>query len=388
MLLLPLSSFAQYCLLGQVTDETGTSIQGAQLCLYQDGELAGLAQSNAKGEYRIGDVPRGSYQVVASCVGYSSDEDSVVIDRDANLNFILMTKSVELDSVVVMGSSSRATSKGHVFYLTKKAKECGNPFVALQEIPLLYSDPVNESVRSADGQSMLILVDGMRVNSGVSPIDPARIKSVEIIDVVSAKYMRQGVKRVVNIKLKDTSLYTYAQLSTRADYPAKSYFAMPTFEIGNSTVSLYGDASISTEHSRQENAYSLVTPGLTKHYAGETQSKGTDYDFSLMGKWRMTAKDYLPHTSRAIQAKRTAAVSLSASRTRRASCATTLPSIALIFFRQRLTISIFSQRMRSWSCMPSIRTTEPTTPTAWKRRPKGWEAQTSSNISVGTTKDH
>lgn len=192
MLLLPLSSFAQYSLLGQVTDETGTSIQGAQLCLYQDGELAGLAQSNAKGEYRIGDVPRGSYQVVASCVGYSSDEDSVVIDRDANLNFILMTKSVELDSVVVMGSSSRATSKGHVFYLTKKAKECGNPFVALQEIPLLYSDPVNESVRSADGQSMLILVDGMRVNSGVSPIDPARIKSVEIIDVVSAKYMPRG----------------------------------------------------------------------------------------------------------------------------------------------------------------------------------------------------
>lgn len=42
MLLLPLSSFAQYSLLGQVTDETGTSIQGAQLCLYQDGELAGL----------------------------------------------------------------------------------------------------------------------------------------------------------------------------------------------------------------------------------------------------------------------------------------------------------------------------------------------------------
>ncbi len=44
---------------------------------------------------------------------------------------------------------------------------------------------------------MLILVIGMRVNSGVSPIDPARIKSVEIIDVVSAIYA-PGVKRVVN----------------------------------------------------------------------------------------------------------------------------------------------------------------------------------------------
>lgn len=48
MLLLPLSSFAQYSLLGQVTDETGTSIQGAQLCLYQDGELAGLAHQMPK----------------------------------------------------------------------------------------------------------------------------------------------------------------------------------------------------------------------------------------------------------------------------------------------------------------------------------------------------
>ena len=32
MLLLSLPSFAQHCLLGQVTDESGTSIQGAQLC--------------------------------------------------------------------------------------------------------------------------------------------------------------------------------------------------------------------------------------------------------------------------------------------------------------------------------------------------------------------
>ncbi len=69
MLLLPFSSFAQYSLIGQVTDETGTSIQGAQLCLYQDGELAGLAQSNAKGEYRIGDVHEAAtrwWQVVSA----------------------------------------------------------------------------------------------------------------------------------------------------------------------------------------------------------------------------------------------------------------------------------------------------------------------------------
>jgi hypothetical protein len=187
---------------GKVTDEIGTGIYEAQIYLYLNGELEALAHTNTNGEYRTGKVPQGKYQVVVSCMGFNSKDDSVAIDQDVTLDFILETRSIMLDSVVVMGRNSRPTSKGHVFYLSKKAKESGNPFVALQEIPLLYSDPVSESVRSSDGQSMMILIDGMRVNSGISPIDPSRIKSVEIIDVVGAKYMRQGVKRIMNIKLK------------------------------------------------------------------------------------------------------------------------------------------------------------------------------------------
>lgn len=293
LLLTSVSAFSQCSVQGKIIDEKGAGIDGAQLYLYQNGELEAWTQSNAKGEYRMDKVPQGKYQVVASSIGFSPEEDSVAIDREVTLNFILVTNSIMLDSVVVKGNSSRATSRGHIFYLSKKAKECGNPFVALQEIPLLYSDPVNQSVRSADGESMVILIDGMRVNSGVSPIDPSRIKSVEIRDVVGAKYMRQGVKRILNIKLKETSIYTYTQLSARADYPAKSYFAMPEFEVGNSTFSLYGDASFSIDHSRQENSYYLATPMLTKAYSGETPSKLSDYDYSLMAKWRITGKDYL-----------------------------------------------------------------------------------------------
>ena len=209
LLLTSVSAFSQCSVQGKVIDEKGVGIDGAQLYLYQNGELEAWTQSNAKGEYHMDKVPQGKYQVVASSVGFSAKEDSVTVDQEVTLNFMLVTNSIMLDSVVVKGSNSRATSRGHIFYLSKKAKECGNPFVALQEIPLLYSDPVNQSVRSADGGSMVILIDGMRVNSGVSPIDPSRIKSVEIRDVVGAKYMRQGVKRILNIKLKETSLYTY-----------------------------------------------------------------------------------------------------------------------------------------------------------------------------------
>lgn len=291
-LLIPVSAFSQYCMQGKVTDEIGTGINEAQIYLYLNGELEALARTNTNGEYRTGKVPQGKYQVVASCMGFASKDDSVAIERDVTQDFILETRSFMLDSVVVMGRSSRLTSKGHVFYLSKKARQSGNPFVALQEIPLLYSDPITESVRSSDGQSMMILIDGMRVNSGISPIDPSRIKSVEIIDVVGAKYMRQGVKRIMNIKLKETSLYTYLQLSARADYPERSYFASPKFEIGNSSISVYGDASFSTGHNWQTSSYNLETPVLTKEYAGESKSKIKDYDYSLMAKWRISARDY------------------------------------------------------------------------------------------------
>ena len=292
-LLIPICAFSQYSLQGRVFNYQGQGIQDAQISLFQDGELAALTHTGENGQYEISKVAKGKYLIVASGVGLSSREDSIMIDQDKTQNFALKVESVVLDSVVVERKSSVATSKGHIFYLSKKAQESGNPFVALQEIPLLYCDPINETVKMADGQGSIILIDGMRVNSGVSPIHPSRIKSVEIIDVVGAKYMRQGVKHIIHIKLKDTSLYTYAKLSARADYPQKNYFVMPEFEIGNSTFSLYGDASPSTGHSKQKTNYQLTTPSLVKEYAGKSRGRTDDYDYSLMAKWRMTKKDYL-----------------------------------------------------------------------------------------------
>lgn len=43
-----------------------------------------------------------------------------------------------------------------------------------------------------DGKQLLVLVDGIKVNSGITTIDPKRIDYVEIKDVVNAKYEREG----------------------------------------------------------------------------------------------------------------------------------------------------------------------------------------------------
>ncbi|RHV92391.1 hypothetical protein DXA95_12675 [Odoribacter sp. OF09-27XD] len=39
-------------------------------------------------------------------------------------------------------------------------------------------------------------------NSGIAPIDPKEIESAEVIDVVNARYLRKGIKHIVNINLK------------------------------------------------------------------------------------------------------------------------------------------------------------------------------------------
>lgn len=294
MLLIPLSANAQFTLRGKITDEKGAPVNGAYVYLYHKGDMAALANSSSNGEYSLTKVPKGTYDMVVSFVGYKEKDKTITVDRDLTLNFILETDNVMLEKVVVEGKRIQTTSKGHVFYLSEKAKESKNPYKALQEIPLIFSDPVNETVRSVDGESMAILIDGMRVNSGISPIDPARIKSVEIVDVVGARYMRQGIKKVMNIKLKKSmDLYTYAQLQGQAYYPRQDYYFGPKFEIGNSRFSVYGSASGDFSETKTSHGYDLSSSGLSRNYSGESTGKDKDFYFSFMSKWRITEKDYL-----------------------------------------------------------------------------------------------
>ena len=44
-------------------------------------------------------------------------------------------------------------------------------------------------MQTLGGGSPLVLVDGRIINSGITTIDPKDIESVEVIDVVSARYL-------------------------------------------------------------------------------------------------------------------------------------------------------------------------------------------------------
>lgn len=145
--------------------------------------------------------------------------------------------SVELDSVVV--STKRPvvrTSRGHIYYLSKEAA-----YIALREIPELISNSTTQTVSSQDGKSLVVLIDGMRVNTGITPISPERIESVEIINVAGANYMFDGGEKILNIHTKKHfPPYLYLQESVRDDIPTYWQFFDSQFEIGNPKSSFFG----------------------------------------------------------------------------------------------------------------------------------------------------
>ena len=104
-------------------------------------------------------------------------------------------------------------------------------------------------MRMDDGNTPMILIDGNLMNSGITPINPKDIESVEVVDVVNSRYLQMGVKNIVNIKLKErTAPYTFFQAATRYDIPLRYGMGVVYFVVGIQTISLYGRASFGSTH--------------------------------------------------------------------------------------------------------------------------------------------
>lgn len=98
---------------------------------------------------------------------------------------------------------------------------------------MLNVDIINQKVTTNAGDPLLVLVDGHLQNSGISPIDPKFIENVEISEVVSARYLKMGVKKIINIRLKkNRPLYAYTDIRTRHDIPLREGFGGANFEFG------------------------------------------------------------------------------------------------------------------------------------------------------------
>ena len=290
---------AQHKFSGVVTDENNETLPGAQVMLSRGDSIYAASLTDRDGKFSIKRIETGSYDLEISFPGYTPLEEKRTIEGDQSYRFSLVPEiRVELGNVEVTGNRAdrvERTATGQIFRLSEKARNSGDPFRALREIPRLISDEANRTVQMSDGSKPLVLIDGIAVNSGITPIDPKDIESVEVVDVVSARYLRTGAKHILNIKLKKKrDPYRFFEAMDRFDFPDRKETSALYFEVGNDTYSLYGRGAFEyTWHDDREVDSWQRGDGYFKRSLYESLSDKRMGLGELLFKWKATPKDYL-----------------------------------------------------------------------------------------------
>lgn len=292
------SLFSQNVLNGfLISKKDRKPIQDGYVLLKQNGKTIQTTASDKKGAYEMQNIQNGKYVVEVVCLGYKELRDTLDIHGSTQLKLELEEMAKTLDEVTVVGDRSqivKRTANGQIFYLSSNAKKEHNPFMALQEIPAIISDPNTSTVKMANGDSPLILINGNMVNSGISPISPSDIESVEVVNAVSARYQQDGVTSIVNIKLKKHAHpYIWLEGATRHDIPANNGFGVGYFEVGNTKISLYGRAAYNyTYHDDVRNDVNRTNTGYSQNYSQSIRNNGGKWIGELLLKYQITDKDY------------------------------------------------------------------------------------------------
>lgn len=277
--------------------EDSTAIVGGYVLLIKDGQIVNSCVSSNDGRYNLSDNSNGTYILEVTCMGFKTIQDSLVLNGTCEKNYHLEEESIQLDEVTIVADRSQVVSRtanGQRFYLSAEAKKKSNPFQALQEIPLLISDANTSSIKMVNGSAPLILINGNIVNSGVNPISPSDIESVEVINSVSARYLQEGVSSIVNIKLKKTTKpYLWLEAATRHEIPLNNGFGVGYFEVGNQKFSLYGRASYNyVYHDDIESTITRSNTTYNQNYEETTRNDAGSWLGEMLFKWQITSNDY------------------------------------------------------------------------------------------------
>lgn len=279
---------------GTVKDQASKPIPFANIELYSlpDSTFIEGTTTNKNGQFLLEAQKVENGYLSISFIGY----ETAIVAAKENVGTVTLKEATnELSEVIIKGETfPKVTATGEVFKLSNKAKSYDNPFRALAEIPLLQVDISNQSVLLQNGERPLILIDGRLVNSGIQPINPKDIESVEVFEVVSARYLQMGVSKVINIRLrKERPFYSYTELRTRNDIPLRYGFGGANFEFGSSKLAVSGSlwADYLTKDRLRYNK--MEQSGMMKkNLAGETESDAHGVNGDLMLKWVPKPSDY------------------------------------------------------------------------------------------------
>ncbi len=207
---------------GRITDaSSGEPLAYANVVVQAEGVERG-SSTDARGRYRIGDLPPGAYRLTVSIVGYAKESQRVIIEAGEvrTVDLQLTPRRYGMDEIVVSAVRSETTLGTVPSSVTVLGTEELDRQRALtgdlgailsQKVPGLApsSGTLSNYGQTLRGRTPLILIDGVpqstplrAASRALRTIDPSAIERIEVIRGASALYGYGAAGGAINIITK------------------------------------------------------------------------------------------------------------------------------------------------------------------------------------------
>lgn len=297
-------------LTGVVCDfDDGLPIAGASISLES---TAFRAESDGSGRFWFGDVPVGIYEMVATAPGYVTSVAHPVratSDVSSSVTLTLQKRAYQLEGIRVVGQiptrSAPATIIGRNEIERIQFSDMPQlletvPGVVVQRTGL-SSGESRVSIRGSSSKRVLVLVDGLRINSagdGAADLSSVPVSSVERIEVykgaAAAEFGPDALNGVVNIitRVSVASLSEPLQAGVQRKWGRwgtnKHELALRSGSVHGSLMVKGGYDRLSTDGNFDFDYH--VSPDAP-HFSGErVNNERTSESFFISGLWQPSEK--------------------------------------------------------------------------------------------------
>lgn len=177
LLTLPAMAQNTFSIRGRVLDKvTGETLPGATVQVSGNGQNTGSG-ADAEGSYKIGNLPAGSYTLVASFIGYKPLTQTVKITTQSVVaSFMLAADNASLDEVTVVAAQAQERSTPVAFSAVNEVKL--RETLSNRDLPLILNETPGVyatqggggtgdsriNVRGFDQRNVAVMINGVPVN--------------------------------------------------------------------------------------------------------------------------------------------------------------------------------------------------------------------------------
>ncbi len=301
---------------GRVTDaSTKLPVDYATVSIFTPGSTSPIngASTDPKGNFKIDNLPFGTYTVTVDFLGYTKQTINTVTISSTNKSvalgtIILSPVQNQLKAVTVTASAPTVENK-----IDKLVYSPANDLTAqggvaidvLKKVPMVSVD-VDGNVELMGNANIRFLINGKpssifgaSLTDALQSIPASQIKNIEVITSPGAKYDAEGTGGIINIVLKDSKVQgvngsVNLSAGTRQENGSfnlnarKGNFGVNAFFSGGEQIN---STSLNTTN---RTSYSNTRDTVTSLYQkGSNAFKRSGYQSGISFNWDITPKDNL-----------------------------------------------------------------------------------------------